>query len=381
MKILITTDLFTTDTNGVVTSVKNLREELEKKGHEVKILTLSENMHSHRDGEVYYIRSVSLEAVYPNVRMPLSYRHKLIKELIRWKPDIIHSQCEFFSYQFALYISKKTGARIVHTYHTLYEQYVTYVIPSKRLGRKMVRVLSRKRLKKASAVIAPTRKVEDALQGYGVKNPISIVPSGISLEQHKKRISPEERKAKRESYGIGDDDIALINLGRLGTEKNIGELLKFFATAAKDNEHLKFLIVGDGPAKSELEALSVSLDITDKVVFTGMVKPTEVQNYYQLGDIFVSASTSETQGLTYIEAAANGLPLLCRKDPCFDGVLFEGENGYTYEDEQGFSDGLKKMISSPEWLSAAKQKSEQYALAFDKSAFGDAVEDIYDKVK
>lgn len=381
MKILITTDLFTTDTNGVVTSVKNLREELEKKGHEVKILTLSDNMHSHRDGEVYYIRSMSLEAVYPNVRMPLSYRHKLIKELVRWKPDIIHSQCEFFSYQFALYISKKTGAHIVHTYHTLYEQYVTYVIPSRRIGRKAVRVLSRKRLKKASAVIAPTRKVEDALQGYGVKNPISVVPSGISLEQHKIRISPEDRKAKRESYGIADDDIALINLGRLGTEKNIGELLKFFATAAKENEHLKFLIVGDGPAKGELEALSVSLDITDKVVFTGMVKPSEVQNYYQLGDIFVSASTSETQGLTYIEAAANGLPLLCRKDPCFDEVLFEGENGYTYEDEQGFLDGLSKMISSPEWMESAKQRSEQAAAVFDKATFGDAVEDIYDKVK
>ncbi|MBQ8837637.1 MAG: glycosyltransferase family 4 protein [Clostridia bacterium] len=381
MKILITTDLFTTDTNGVVTSVKNLREELEKKGHEVKILTLSDNIHSHRDGEVYYIRSVSLEAVYPNVRMPLSYRHRLIKELVRWKPDIIHSQCEFFSYQFALYISKKTGAHIVHTYHTLYEQYVTYVIPSRRLGDKVVRVLTRKRLKKASAVIAPTRKVEDALHGYGVKNPISIVPSGISLEQHKARISPEEREKKRASYGIAPDDIALINLGRLGTEKNIGELLKFFAAAAKDNDKLKFLIVGDGPAKNELEALAVSLDITDKVTFTGMVKPTEVQNYYQLGDIFVSASTSETQGLTYIEASANGLPLLCRKDPCFEEVLFEGENGYTYEDEQGFLDGLAKMTASNEWLAEAKKKSEQYALAFDKVNFGSAVENVYETVK
>lgn len=135
MKILITTDLFTIETNGVVTSVKNLWDELKKKGHEVKILTLSENVHSHRDGEVYYIRSMPF-AVYPNVRMPLTYRHRLIKELIEWKPDVIHTQCEFFTYQFARRISKKTGAPIVHTYHTLYEQYVTYVIPSRRLGKK-----------------------------------------------------------------------------------------------------------------------------------------------------------------------------------------------------------------------------------------------------
>ena len=100
MKILITTDLYTTATNGVVTSVKNLFDELKGKGHDVRILTLSDSMNSYRDGDVYYIRSMPI-GVYPNVRMPLSYRHKLIKELIEWKPDIIHSQCEFFSFQFA----------------------------------------------------------------------------------------------------------------------------------------------------------------------------------------------------------------------------------------------------------------------------------------
>ena len=112
-----------------------------------------------------------------------------------------------------------------------------------------------------------------------------------------------------------------------------------------------------------------------------MVNPKEVQNYYQLGDIFVSASTSETQGLTYIEASANGLPLLCRRDPCFDEVLYEGENGYTYEDEKSFVKNLNKMLISPEWLAKAKKKGEKIAASFDKSAFGDAVEDIYDKVK
>ena len=140
MKILITTDLYSTETNGVVTSVKNLAEELSANGHDVRILTLSGDIRSHRDGSVYYIRSIPI-GVYPNVRMPLSYRHRLIKELIEWKPDVIHSQCEFFSFQYARRISKLTGAPIVHTYHTLYEQYVKYLIPSKRLGKAVVRVV------------------------------------------------------------------------------------------------------------------------------------------------------------------------------------------------------------------------------------------------
>lgn len=379
MKILITTDLFTTETNGVVTSVKNLWSELKSKGHDVRILTLSDDLSSHKEGEVYYIRSVPFK-VYPDVRMPLSYRHKLIKELIAWKPDVIHSQCEFFSFQFAQRIAKITGAPLVHTYHTLYEQYVTYVIPSKRLGKTLVRVLSRKRLKHVNRVIAPTHKVESALIGYGVKNSICVIPSGISLEQHKKRISEEQRMEKRHALGIADTQSVLINLGRLGTEKNLEELIELFAKALVDNDNLVFLIVGDGPAREQLEKMSFELGISDRVIFTGMVAPSEVQEYYQLGDVFVSASTSETQGLTYVEAAANGLPLLCRKDDCLQDVLKQGENGYEYSNATEFLKDINAIVRDSEWRRAAGKRSEEIAAVFDKGAFGSAVESVYETV-
>lgn len=381
MKILITTDLFTTDTNGVVTSVRNLLGELEQKGHDVRVLTLSDNIHSHKDGNIYYIRSMPLGIIYPDVRMPLSYHHKLIKELIKWKPDVIHSQCEFFSYQFALYVAKKTGAPIVHTYHTLYEQYVTYVIPAKRFGAKMVRTFSRKRLKKASAVIAPTHKVENTLRYYGLKNQINVVPSGISLDQHKIRISNEVRAEKRKELGIKDGETVLINLGRLGTEKNLEEIVHMYDMAVKKFPTLRLMFVGGGPAKEGLEKLSKKLGLEDKVIFTGMVPPTKVQEYYQLGDVFVSASTSETQGLTYVEAAANGLPLLCREDLCHHGVLIEGENGYTYTDENGFISGIGEILKNPKWIETASEKSRNIAETFDKKHFGDAVESVYASVK
>ena len=329
LKILITTDLFTTDTNGVVTSVKNLFDELTANGHDVKILTISNNLHSHKEGAVYYIRSIPLKAVYPNLRMPVSYRHKLIQEIIDWKPDVVHSQCEFFSFQFAARISRITGAPIVHTYHTLYEQYLTsYVIPSKRLGDYLAKVLSRHRLKQVKSLVAPTQKVENTLQSYGMRAPISVVPSGISLEQHHKRLTPQQRLERRRALGIADEDQVMLNLGRLGGEKNLGELMNLFAQARKQNPNLKFLIVGDGPARLDLEEQAERLGVAQYVIFTGMVDPSEVQYYYQLGDVFVSASTSETQGLTYIEAAANGLPLLCRQDDCLADVLQEGQNGY-----------------------------------------------------
>lgn len=380
MKILITTDLFTTSSNGVVTSVRNLSEELKKKGHDVRILTLSDNLHSHKEDSVYFIRSIPLGIIYPNVRMAVSYRHRLIKELIDWKPDVIHSQCEFFSFQFALRISKITGAPIIHTYHTLYEQYITYAFPSRRLGKHIVRFVSRTRLKHVDKIIAPTYKVKKALNSYGIKNKICVVPSGISLEQHKKRISEETRKNHRHSLGITDEKIVLLNLGRLGTEKNIDELLNMFAVALNHNKNLIFLIVGDGPAKKHLEKLSESLGIASNTIFTGMVDPSKVQNYYQLGDIFVSASTSETQGLTYVEAAANGLPLLCRHDLCLKGVLINGENGYEYTNTNEFLTAINTIEKNPQWLASARKRSEEISDSFDKSVFGNKIEAIYKSV-
>ena len=380
MKILITTDLYTTTTNGVVTSVRNLMEELEKKGHEVRVLTVSEKLKSHKTERIYYIKSLPLGIVYPDVRMPVSYRHRYLRELIQWKPDVIHSQCECFSYQFAGYISRKTGAPIVHTYHTLYEQYVTYVFPSRRLGAYLVGKLSKYRLRKAEAVVAPTAKVETVLKKYGLRNPIHVVPSGIALEQHKQRITPQQRQQKLKQLGIAEDAMVLLNLGRLGTEKNLTELVELFAVATAHNDKLVLLVVGDGPARKDLEETAERLGVAKKVIFTGMVPPEDVHIYYQLGDVFVSASTSETQGLTYLEAAANGLPLLCRRDPCLEGVLVEGQNGWEYEAEAEFCEILDAILEHPDWCRAAGTQSEQIAKSFDKECFADKIEEIYEEV-
>lgn len=185
---------------------------------------------------------------------------------------------------------------------------------------------------------------------------------------------------RRRALGIADDDQVLLNLGRLGGEKNLGELITLFAEARQENDKLKFLIVGDGPAREDLEKQAKKLGVEDYVIFTGMVEPSEVQNYYQLGDVFVSASTSETQGLTYIEAAANGLPLLCRQDECLDEVLEEGQNGYEYTSAEEFLDAIDHVMHDPKWREDASKRSEEIASAFDKKNFGDAIENIYESV-
>ena len=186
---------------------------------------------------------------------------------------------------------------------------------------------------------------------------------------------------RRKELGIPDHHTVLLNLGRLGTEKNLTELIELLSLALRHNENLTLLIVGDGPARSDLESLADKLHIADHVVFTGMVDPSEVHKYYQIGDIFVSASTSETQGLTYMEAAANGQPLLCCRDPCLDEVLVEGKNGFEYEAEEEFCSLLDTILANPEWCEKAGAQSAQIAANFDKALFAEKIEDVYEAVR
>ena len=376
MKVLITTDLFFVETNGVVTSIKNLVDALEKRGHEVRILTISDKMKSYKDGNVSFIRSLPIK-VYAGTRMPTSYRHKLIKELVEWCPDVIHSQCEFFSLRFARYISKKTDAPIVHTYHTMYEDYVGYVFLSKRMGIKFARWLTKRIFESVDSIILPTEKVRKRHVENGITCEFNEVPSGIDLARHREAFSKEERSELRAKYGITDADTLLISLGRVAPEKNINELIDYYKKVSEKYPSLKFMIVGSGPAMHALEEQVKSLGLSGRVVFTGMVKPDEVHKYYRIGDLFLSASTSETQGLTYIEAAANGLPLLCRRDPCLDGVIIDGENGYEYENEEEFTGRLEEILSDSEKMKRMGALSPEIVKPYDKSVFGESVERVY----
>lgn len=380
MKILITTDLYSTAANGVVTSVRNLSGELRKRGHDVRILTLSPNHESYCDHAVYFIKSFSLEKIYPNVRGTISFRDQYIDELIAWNPDVIHSQCEFFTFQFAQRISRRTGAPVVHTYHTLYEQYSDYVFSGKALSSYLIRKLSKWRLRHTEKVIVPSHKTEKILKSYGIDKPIHVVPTGISLEQHQQRFSSNTRKELRSKYGIPENTFVLISLGRLAAEKSIDNLLLCFSWILEESSDLMLLIVGDGPARNELEEMARSWDIQDKVVFTGAVDPLEVSKFYQLGDVFVSTSTSETQGLTYVEAAANGLPLVCMRDPCLQGVIVNGTNGFEFETLEEFEDQILTLRDNEEIRIRASKCSEEIASGFDKKYFSESIEEVYRSV-
>ena len=168
MKILITTDLFRSTINGVVTSVLNLEEELQRQGHEVRILTVSDTGKAYQEGNVWYLRSIP-SGIYPGVRIPVPGDGAYRRELTEWMPDVVHSQCEFCTFSYGKQIAEDTGAVFIHTCHTLYEQYTKYIPMGKYLGTAAVAACMRWRLRPVDRIIAPTKKVERTFLSYGVQ--------------------------------------------------------------------------------------------------------------------------------------------------------------------------------------------------------------------
>lgn len=349
MKILITTEWYAPVINGVVTSVLNLERELRNLGHEVKVLTLSNTAESYTEGDVTYIGSVSAGIVYPQARVAVSLGGDEIEKLIRWKPQIIHSQCEFSTFLFAKKIARELDIPVVHTYHTVYEDYTHYFSPVKKWGRAAVSVFTRKVLSHTQCVIVPTEKVKNILLRYGVIQQIQVIPTGIDMKKYSQILTEEERMNLRLKLGIPVQAGVAVFVGRLAQEKNLEEIISMVSMANLQN--FRLLIVGDGPHRQALEEYVENCGVKNQVIFTGMIAPEEIYRYYQVGDVFVSASTSETQGLTYVEALANGLPALCRKDDCLTGVVENNVNGWQYEDSFDFLEKLQKMLApeNREW--------------------------------
>ncbi len=345
MKVLITTDCYTPTVNGVVTSVKNLKSELTKRGHEVRILTLSNSLLSwERDG-VMYLGSLNAGKIYPGARLSLSRDNKYIDEILEWKPEIVHSQSEFSSLSIARKISSKLHVPLVHTYHTVYEDYTHYFSPVEKWGKTMATLFTRAALKHTNCVIAPTHKVFSLLKEYGIMQEVRVIPTGIDLNRFRTAITEKEKGTLRKAIGVPEGNKVLVTVGRLAKEKNVEEILRFISKTG--DMKITLVVVGDGPHKEFLMKFSEQLGLGDRVVFTGMVPPTEVGAFYQLGDVFVCASNSETQGLTYFEAMANGVPILCRKDDCLADVIIEGVNGWQYETFQQFQTKLTQALANP----------------------------------
>ena len=197
---------------------------------------------------------------------------------------------------------------------------------------------------KCDAIVAPSTAIKKILEEREVKTLIKVIPSGIDIENFKKDMG--ERDAIRNKYKVGDKDILLITVSRISKEKNMKFLLEAFVKIKEKTNSVKFLIVGSGAMKKELEEMSKNLHLEKDIIFTGLVSRDKIIGFYQASDIFVFASLTETQGLVAVEAMATGSPVVAIKASGIEDMVNDGKDGIlTGNSIDEFSNSVLKVAN------------------------------------
>lgn len=349
MRIGLFTDTYFPQVSGVATSIRTLKTELEKQGHDVFIFTTTDkDVNRYEDWQIIRIPSVPFFA-FKDRRFAYRGFSKALEIAKQYQLDIIHTQTEFSLGMLGIWIARELKIPVIHTYHTQYEDYVHYIAKGMLIRPSMVKYLVRGFLHDVDGVICPSEIVRDLLSDYKVKVEKRVIPTGIELAKFERpEIKQESLKELRSKLGIQDDEQMLLSLSRISYEKNIQAVLAAFAEVLKEDK-VKLVVAGDGPYLDDLKEQVKKLEIQDSVIFTGMITPSETALYYKAADFFISASTSETQGLTYLESLASGTPVIAHGNPYLDNLITDKMFGTLYYGEHDLAGAiLEALIATPD---------------------------------
>lgn len=373
MNIGLFTDTYFPQLSGVATSIQTLKNALEKNGHSVFIFTTTDPHLGKGTIEPNVFRVSSVPFVsFTDRRIAfrgLFQATKIAKEV---KLDIVHTQTEFSMGMIGKYVAHSLGIPAIHTYHTMYEDYLHYVLNGHLLKPYHVKQFTKAYLHNMDGVVAPSERVKETLTRYGVTIPMRIIPTGVDLTA----INENPRRDVRKELGIDSNEKVILTLSRVAAEKKIDQILDVLPTVLEIEPNVKFVIAGDGPDVRPLKDQVARLSLEDYVIFAGSVEHSDVGNYYRMADLFVSASDTETQGLTYIEALAAGTKCVVYSTDYTEHVFDNKELGSTFTTKNEMTNEIIDYLKANQFT-IPKNLKEKKLIDVSADTFAHKIEDFY----
>ena len=385
MRIGIFTETYTPYISGLVTSEVMLKNALEKQGHDVYVVTANLESFKYEYNEKEKVLKIpGLPTGIYDSRLTSIYPVRAVNKIKSWNLDVIHSQTEFAIGTFARLFAKQYNIPLVHTYHTLYEDYVHYITKGyfDKSSKKIVEYLSKFYCETtATELIVPTNKIYKLFkEKYKFEKNIHIIPTGIETERfYKENIDSKQVDDLRRSLKINKKDFIILFVGRLAEEKNVEFLINSQKELIKKYKNIKLIIVGDGPDKEKYEKLSKDLDLEDNIIFTGKVSWGDMPYYYHVADIFATASKTETQGLTIIEAMASNVVPVCMRDEAFQSMVAEDLNGLFFETEEEYQKQVLFLYENRDELQKIDKQARIQAEHYSSKNYADRVLEVYNR--
>lgn len=309
MRILFFSDVYFPRINGVSTSIRTFRRDLQALGHDVTVVAPAYPGGVETDRGLIRVESRKVP-FDPEDRMMRSGSLRALDErLAAGGYDLIHIQTPFVAHYAGLAAARRLSLPCVATYHTFFEEYLHHYLPvaPHPLMRVLARQFSKRQGNAVDSLIVPSRAMHKTLTGYGVRAPMHVLPTGLRLEE----FTGGDGNRFRRRNGIPADRRVLLYVGRVAFEKNIDFLLRMLVHVRLRYPDILLVIAGEGPALPRLKALARALLIDPHVLFIGYLdRETELLDCYRAADVFVFASRTETQGLVLLEAMALGVPVI-----------------------------------------------------------------------
>ncbi|EOQ97119.1 glycosyltransferase, group 1 family protein [Leptospira wolbachii serovar Codice str. CDC] len=407
MRVLYFSDTFLPKTDGVAVSIKNFSELLALRGHQFCICApkygdgdfdrMTDNI------QVVRFRSGYLPS-YPDIKVVLPSPGKIKRIIEDFKPDLIHIHTPGLLGLYAVNAAERFGVPTIGTYHTLMaeqEMYVSFYRLFKldklffkankfkkklnideldkivkfdnfNIRKKIILKICNDIYNRCDVVISPSHLIKEQLIEYGITRPITVVSNGMDL----KRFQGTPR-----TY-TGGDAPKFLHVGRISYEKNCDVVLNAFKTIHEHYPKATLAIIGEGPAIPSLQRQAEHLGIQAAVSFKGFIPNAVLHEEYPKYDVFLTASTMETQGLVVLEAIACGLPAVGVDSFALPELIRHGENGYIAKpfDSKGIAQGALELVRNPEEYAKFSKNSIQIASGHEMEKCVDAMEEVYSKV-
>ena len=387
MRVGIFTESYPPLVNGVSTSILMLEHALTKLGHEVFIITVSDNKKDYvleNNGHILRLPSVNLANCY-DYKMTSVYPIKAVNMIKKMNLDVIHSNVEFTVGIFARVVSEQLSIPLVHTYHTNWEDYTHYITKNKKILDDICKKLLKYLMvffedKTVTELIVPSNKIYNLFKDkYKFTKNIHIIQTGIETSKfYKENFNQKDINSLKKKLGIKKKDFVVMTVSRLAKEKSVDRIINNHKELVKKYSNMKLLIVGDGPDIDKLKDEAKSLGVSDSVIFTGKVPLSDIPIYYQLGNVFVTASKSETQGLTVVEAISSSLPVVAVKDDSFVNSVIEDFNGFVFTDDEKYINSISKLYEDKDLYNRLSNQSRLLSADFSSEYFALKVLKVYE---
>jgi glycosyltransferase involved in cell wall biosynthesis len=354
LHIALVSETFPPEINGVANTLGRLCQGLRERGHRLQLIRprQSEDQQRRSDDDLLLTRGWPLPG-YNGLQWGQSALNKLLRRWQHNRPDVLYVATEGPLGLSAIRAARRLGIPVVSGFHTNFQQY------SGHYGLGLLARLLTHYLRwfhnRTSTTLVPSASQSLELQRRGFER-LQLLARGVDSQL----FHPARRSAElRASWGLHDDDIAILHVGRLAPEKNLALLQRSFLALQSryPQQRLQLVLVGDGPQRAELQ------NALPDAIFCGLQRGEELAAHYASGDLFLFPSLSETFGNVVLEALASGLAVVAFDQAAAAQHIRHGHSGALAMpgDEQGFIDAAHWLLEDRESLRRVRLNARQHA--------------------